>query len=92
MLVNEQHKDLEIHLLVTDMVMPGMGGRELARRFLATRPECRVLFMSGYTEDGVFGANEEPQGTARFIHKPFTPAALAHAVREALDISSVAVS
>lgn len=48
-------KDLEIHLLVTDMVMPGIGGREVARRFLASRPQSRVLFMSGYTEDSVFG-------------------------------------
>jgi CheY-like chemotaxis protein len=92
LLVNDQYKDLEIHLLVTDMVMPGMGGRELARRFLASRPESRMLFMSGYTEDSAFGPNEEPQGTARFLHKPFTPAGLAHAVREALDISPVEFS
>src|SRR6185436_3499175 len=46
LLVDEQHKDIAIHLLVTDMIMPGMGGRELAQRFLLSRPETRVLFMS----------------------------------------------
>ncbi len=86
-LVNDQYKDLEIHLLVTDMVMPGVGGREVARRFLDTRPGSHVLFMSGYTGESESGLDGAPQGAAAFIHKPFTPAGLAHAVREALDAS-----
>ena len=84
-LVNEQHRDLEIHLLITDIALPGIGGREVACRFLATRPESRVLFMSGYAEDSLFGPDGAQQEAARFIHKPFTPASLAHAVRVALD-------
>jgi len=90
-LVNEQYKDLEIHLLLTDMVMPGIGGLEVARRFLSTRPDSRVLFMSGHTEDSVFGPEGAPQGGARFIHKPFTPAGLAHAVRIAFDAPTVPI-
>jgi two-component system, chemotaxis family, CheB/CheR fusion protein len=89
-LVNEQHKELEIHLLVTDMVMPGMGGKDVALKFLATRPESHVLFMSGYTEDSMFGPDGAPPGVALFLHKPFTPSEFAHAVREALDISATA--
>jgi two-component system, cell cycle sensor histidine kinase and response regulator CckA len=88
-LVNEQHKDMEIHLLVTDMVMPGIGGREVARRFLAARPASRVLFMSGYTEDSVLGPDGAQQHAAHFIHKPFSPAGLACAVRQVLDMPSV---
>ncbi|HLP43527.1 MAG TPA: ATP-binding protein, partial [Fibrobacteria bacterium] len=89
-IVNDQYKDLEIHLLVTDMVMPGAGGREVARRFLERRPGSRVLFMSGYIGNSMFGLDDAPRGVASFIHKPFTPAGLAHAVREALDTSPAA--
>ena len=85
LLANEQHKDAEIHLLVTDMVMPGIGGREVARRFRAARPEGKVLFMSGYTEDALFDPDGAPQGATRFIHKPFTPSGLALEVREMLN-------
>jgi PAS domain S-box-containing protein len=73
-----------IHLLLTDVVMGGISGRELAERLKAKRPETRVLFMSGYTEDaiirhGVYTAQ------AAFIGKPFSPAALTAKVREVLD-------
>ncbi len=67
-------------LLLTDMVMPGMGGRELARRLSG----ARVLLMSGYTAD-VVGGEAEPGEVLQFIEKPFTPAALARKVREVLD-------
>ncbi|MGH7630048.1 MAG: ATP-binding protein [Gemmatimonadales bacterium] len=73
-----------IDLLLTDVVMPGGGGRELAESLLESRPNLRVIFMSGYTADVVLrrGVVEE---SVRFLPKPFSPLALAHAVRRALD-------
>jgi PAS domain S-box-containing protein len=76
--------DGEIHLLVTDVVMPNLGGGELARRLVRERPGIRVLFVSGYAADervreGVADAS------VRFLQKPFSVEALAGAVREALD-------
>jgi PAS domain S-box-containing protein len=73
-----------IHLLLTDVVMPGMHGRELADVLLAERPETRVLFMSGYTDDAVLlrGIRIEE---VPFQQKPFTPRQLAQRVRDVLD-------
>jgi len=73
-----------IDLLLTDMVMPGMSGPELARELTARRPSLKVLYMSGYTEYAVVnqGVLEKVQS---FIWKPFTNAALAQKVREVLD-------
>jgi CheY-like chemotaxis protein len=71
-------------LLVTDVVMPGMGGRELADRLTAALPGLRVLFMSGYTDDAVLRAGLGGEAV-HFLQKPFTPAGFAAAVRAALD-------
>jgi CheY-like chemotaxis protein len=81
--VSDQYKG-PIHLLVTDVVMPGMSGTELTRALAGRRPELKVLFISGYAEDAV--AEEGfPAGDAGFLQKPFGPDELAAAVREVLD-------
>ena len=73
-----------IHVLLSDAVMPGMSGRVLSERLRATRPELRVVFMSGYTDDAVLQRGVVESGIT-FIQKPFTPARLAAAVRSVLD-------
>jgi CheY-like chemotaxis protein len=82
-LLAERHVGL-IELLLTDVVMPGMSGRALASRVTAERPETKVLFMSGYTDDAIVRHGVLEPGTS-FLEKPFTPQALAKKVREALD-------
>ncbi len=74
----------EIHLLLTDVVMPGIGGRELARRFAARRPDTRLLYLSGYSDDAILRHGLLDPGTF-FLQKPFTPQALTNKVREVLD-------
>jgi CheY-like chemotaxis protein len=73
-----------IHLLLTDVVMPRMSGRELAERLTRLRPETRVLFMTGYTDDAVFRHGIRG-GDPALIEKPFTPDALSRKIRETLE-------
>jgi two-component system, cell cycle sensor histidine kinase and response regulator CckA len=78
-----------IHLVVTDVIMPRMSGRELVRRLRSSYPDARVLFMSGYAQKEDPGAeqhdSEQPDGRADFLPKPFTPHDLACKVRDVLD-------
>jgi PAS domain S-box-containing protein len=84
--VAERHTD-DIHLMVTDLVMPHMSGRALAERLSNVRPKMKVLFMSGYTDHAVMHRDLTP-GSA-FIQKPFTPDAFARKVRTVLDSQPV---
>jgi two-component system cell cycle sensor histidine kinase/response regulator CckA len=80
--VSDEHAGT-IEVLITDVVMPGMGGRELARRVSAARPNIKVLFLSGYTEDAIIHEGVLEPGTA-FLQKPFTLQMLSRKVREVL--------
>jgi two-component system cell cycle sensor histidine kinase/response regulator CckA len=73
-----------IHLLLTDVIMPGMNGRELAQRISEIRPNVKVLYMSGYTEN-VIGRNGTLDAGVRLLQKPFTLRDLKSKVREVLD-------
>ena len=76
--------DGPIHLLVSDVIMPQLGGRQLAERLLALHPDLKVLFLSGYTDDAVV-RHGILEAEVNFLQKPFSLVALAHKVREALD-------
>ncbi len=73
-----------IDIIATDVVMPGLGGRELVRRLLELHLDAKVLFMSGYTDDAVLRHGIPEPGTA-FLQKPFSGLALTRKIREILD-------
>jgi PAS domain S-box-containing protein len=79
----EQHAE-PIHLLLTDVVMPQMGGKELAKRLSSVHPEAKVLYMSGYTDNAIVRHGVLEGGTP-FLQKPFAPKTLVQKVREVLD-------
>jgi CheY-like chemotaxis protein len=81
--IGAQHPG-RIELVITDVVMPHMGGRHVAERLQILRPETKILYMSGYTDDTVLRHGVAKAGAA-FLQKPFTADALTRKVQEALE-------
>jgi len=86
LLVCEQH-GAKIALLLTDVVLPLMSGKQLAERLRSMRPEIKVLFMSGYTDNAILQHGILDTGVS-YLQKPLTPASLSRKVREVLDRSN----
>ena len=84
--LSEQTAD-QIHVLLTDVVMPGINGRILADQLKQKRPDVKVVFMSGYTGQRV-GEKDILEPGSLFLQKPFTREGLARKIREALQVST----
>ncbi|WP_425395588.1 PAS domain S-box protein [Aeoliella sp.] len=87
--IMEEYRDA-IDLVVSDVVMPHLGGRQLAERIAAVRPDCKILFASGYTDDEMIRQGIQSH-SFEFIRKPLTPDALLAKVREMLDANHTSV-
>jgi two-component system cell cycle sensor histidine kinase/response regulator CckA len=83
LVICDEHKE-PLHLLMTDVIMPLMSGRQLAERVSSQRPEIKILFMSGYTDNAILHHGVLEPGT-NFLQKPFTPNSVLHKVRAVLD-------
>jgi len=81
-----QEHEGPLDLVITDVVMPGISGRELTKRLSEARPETKVLYLSGYAEDAIVHEGVLEPGTA-FLQKPFTLQTLSRKVREVLQPS-----
>ncbi len=79
-----EERSHEIDLVLTDVIMPTMSGRELVKKLGEKNPKLRVLYMSGYTDNVIAQGGVLEEGLA-FLQKPFTPRALSQKVREVLD-------
>ena len=82
-MVND-HRGTPFHLVITDVIMPLMGGKVMADRLRATYPDLKILFTSGYTESAITERDLLDEGVA-FLPKPYTSALLVHHVRVMLD-------
>jgi len=82
--IAQRHPDRKIHLLLTDVVMPGMGGKELAEQLKLSTPDIKVLFISGYTDNAIVHHGILEEGI-NYIQKPFTIGILAKKIRQVLD-------
>ena len=83
LIICERHQD-PIHLMLTDVVMPGMSGHEVAKRLKSLHPEMKVLYMSGYTDNTIVLHGVLVEGV-NYIQKPFTVDALTKKIREVLE-------
>ena len=81
---------MPIHLVITDVIMPRMGGKVMAEWLKATFPDLKVLFTSGYTDDAI-AKHGVLDTSVDFLPKPYTPSSLAHKVRAMLDAQCVTV-
>ena len=84
LLVAEMHNRIKIDLIISDIIMPQMGGREMVDRLQVTHPTAKVLYTSGYTDDALMDQGVLYAGVA-FLEKPFSPTRLAQKVRAVLD-------
>jgi CheY-like chemotaxis protein len=84
LLVSREHDGSPIHLLLTDAIMPQMGGQQLLKRLQQDHPGLRSLFISGYTNENLVWQGELA-GVVEFLQKPFTPKGLLRRVREVLE-------